>query len=86
MIENAKKIYETRIGIIDAFKKVKIKKAEKFEDEETEEDEDPDIKWLYRPQSELNRLIENAPFEELKKDKNYTSFKKKLKAYFLKVF
>ena len=70
MIENAKKIYETRKGIIDAFKKVKIKKAEKFEDE------DPDIKWLYRPQSELNRLIENAPFEELKKDKNYTSFKK----------
>ena len=38
-----------------------------------------------RPESELHTIIENAPLEYLKEDKNYVAFVKKLKAFLRKV-
>ena len=63
VVENARNLYERRNYIINVFK------TTEEEDIEALEEEKPDIKWLYRPESELLTIIQNAPFEDLKKIK-----------------
>ena len=63
VVENERNLYERRNYIINVFK------TTEEEDIEALEEEKPDIKWLYRPESELLTIIQNAPFEDLKKIK-----------------
>ena len=78
-IKNTRDLYKTRNDIINVFKTVKSEYLETLGGAE------PDIFWLYRPESELNVLIEKTPFEYLKEDKNYVSFVKNLRAFLKKV-
>ena len=78
LVENAKELYEKRNYILDTFKTAEEEDLEALEGR-------PDIEWLYRSESELHTIIENAPLEYLKEDKNYVAFVKKLRAFLRKV-
>ena len=78
LVENAKELYEKRNYILDTFKTAEEEDLQALEGR-------PDIEWLYRSESELHTIIENAPLEYLKEDKNYAAFVKKSKAFLRKV-